>query len=77
MSFKIGDKVEHKKYGKGIIVEDKTKSCNKNEVILKLDNGFPYLKQSAIAGYPGIHSSEESMYVFEDIVQIKDLKHIS
>jgi len=77
MSFKIGDKVEHKKYGKGIIVKDKTKSCNKNEVFLKLNNEFPYLKQSAITGYPGIHSSEKSMYISEDIVQIKDLKHIS
>jgi len=69
----VGTRVRHKKYGEGKIVEDICGDCKENEVMVKLDNCFPYLKSSAIAGNFGNHNSEETMYVSTDIVKKEDL----
>ena len=69
-------KVIHSKFGQGIIIEDHHEPLRDNEVFVEYDNGLPYLRQSAIAGYEGNHLSEDTMYEKRDIANISDLTNV-
>jgi len=74
--FKIGTKVNHYNYGIGKVIEDKEGICGKLEVMVEFENSLPFLKPSAIAGYPGHHNSEKTMYIKKDAIYKKELKVI-
>ena len=67
------DKVTHVKYGAGVVIEDSEGCCREGEVFVRFYNRLPFLKSSAIAGYSGQNTDEESMYEDRDIVSVSDL----
>ena len=68
-------RVTHKDFGPGLVIPDVTETARIDEVIVKFDDPLPYLKKSAIAGYPGGHLSGDTMYEDKDIVNICDLSY--
>jgi len=73
---KKNKKVFHIEYGEGVVIEDKTGLCKEGEILVRFKTPLSILKQSAIAGYPGIIVSEDNAYEDTDIVSEKDLKEL-
>lgn len=72
LSFNVGDRVNHSKYGPGIILEDNEGLCRDSEVIFKSDTnlGIPKIDvNSPRSGW--------THYETTDIVSIKDLTKVT
>ena len=74
--FELGQRVEHYEYGFGRVIKDFEGTCSELEIMVEFDEGLPYLKKSAMAGYPGLHATEDSMYETTDIIDKKYLEKI-